>query len=81
LKLKLLTCCLTFAAFLSAEQPLNNLRVMDLVRAGVTDSEIQTLINTAPRVDFFLTPAATDQLLKAEYRKTQSRQWRGDRRE
>jgi hypothetical protein len=38
---------------------------MELVKSGVTQSEIQRLIVSAPSVDFLLTPAATDQLMKA----------------
>lgn len=61
----LLLCSLTVAGHLLADGPLTDQRIMDLVKSGVTQSEIQRLIETAPSVDFLLTPAATDELAKA----------------
>jgi len=44
---------------------LTNMRVADLVRAGVSTQEIVRVIASAPEVNFDLRPASTDNLLQA----------------
>jgi hypothetical protein len=65
LKLKLFLCWLVAAGCLFAQQAMNDQRILELAGLGVANAEIQRLINAAPTVDFYLTPSATDQLMKA----------------
>lgn len=44
--------------------PLNNVRVIQLVQGGLGQEDLARIILTAPRVDFNLTPAFTNQLLQ-----------------
>jgi hypothetical protein len=61
----LLLCLLALAGHLLADGPLTDQRIMELVKSGVTQSEIQRLIASAPSVDFLMTPAAMDELAQA----------------
>lgn len=45
--------------------PLTDQRIIELVRAGIHSDELARIIATAPQVNFLLTPAATDEMLKA----------------
>src|SRR3954465_208585 len=62
--------CATLAVSLGAQQtqssePLTDQRIMELVHAGVSAEELTRIIATAPSVSFYLTPAATDVMLKS----------------
>jgi hypothetical protein len=48
----------------SSAGPLTNLRVIQLVQAGLSAADVARIIGSAPTVDFNLTPAFTDQLLQ-----------------
>ena len=48
----------------SSAGPLTNVRVIQLVQAGLSAAEVARIIWSAPTVDFNLTPAFTDQLLQ-----------------
>lgn len=56
----LLVCCSAFAQ----SGPPNDQRVMELVRLGVSQTEILRMIATAPEVDFDLRPVSTDAMMK-----------------
>jgi hypothetical protein len=48
----------------SSAGPLTNVRVIQLVQAGLSAAEVTRIIFSAPTVDFNLTPAFTNQLLQ-----------------
>jgi hypothetical protein len=61
--LKLFLFCLPVCLY--AQQPLTNVRIIELWHSGVHADELQRVISTAPSISFNLTPAATDSLLSA----------------
>lgn len=57
-----LNCLAQTAA--SSAGPLTNVRVIQLVQAGLSAADMARIISSAPTVDFNLTPGFTDQLLQ-----------------
>jgi hypothetical protein len=58
-----LSFCVT--AQQQAEAPLDDQRVMQLVKGGIHEDELERMIASAPQVSFLLNPASTDVMLKA----------------
>lgn len=56
---------LAASAIAQSSGPLTDIRIIQLVQAGIRQDELIRLINTAPSVDFLLTPSATTQMMQA----------------